>query len=102
MPATAAKCQVCPNIAEDGDLCGPCAAELALMIQDSEPDREFAYCEICKAPYRWTEARVLRRMKNPAAHIAGAQSSHTPFLCWVCAHLHLSTLKPEPPRIDWI
>jgi hypothetical protein len=97
----AAKCHQCPALAEDGDLCGPCAVELAHQIMDGEPNREFAYCEICSTPYRWTEARVLRRVKNPTAHLGGAQSSHTPYLCWVCARLHLSTLIEQhtPPAM---
>ena len=80
------KCTQCPAEAEDGELCGPCCAELAHRVMDAEPDRLLAKCRVCGSDYRFTEARVLRRAKDPMANA----SPETPELCWVCTHLHLS------------
>ena len=79
-----AKCVYCPNPAEPDDLCAPCSVELAHRIMDAEPEREFCVCYVCKAQFRYVEARVLRFAKDPQA-----KASHvTPYLCWVCAHLY--------------
>jgi len=80
------KCRQCPSKIDDGELCGPCSVELAHLILDAEPKRVLAKCQVCGTPYLFTEARVLRRAKDPRANA----SYDTPDLCWVCAHLHLS------------
>ena len=85
------KCTQCPAEAEDSELCGPCAVELAHRVLDAEPERVLAKCRVCSADYRFTEARVLRRAKNPRASL----SAETPDLCWACAHLHLSARDPQ-------
>jgi len=68
--------------------------ELAYLIMASEAPEERVrlYCEACRAPYDFTEARVMRNAKNPGA----AASKETPRLCWVCARLHLSARTAEP------
>ena len=88
------KCRQCPATAEPKtDLCIHCQIELAYRVMAAEPDPCTIKCAVCKAPFRFTEARVLRRAKNP---MKGNQE--TPKLCWVCARLHLSaqtTLSPS-------
>lgn len=91
MPA-AIKCRVCPNLTEDdGDLCPPCSVELAYRIMAAEPNPSTRRCEACSAPFLFTEARVLRSVKNP-----GVGNQFTPGLCWVCAHLHYSAASSDP------
>ena len=86
------QCCQCPTPVEgpNEDLCTACAVELAYRIMAAEPEPVMPPCDVCGAPYSLTEARVLRNAKNPRAG-----SAETPRLCWVCAHLHLSALRPE-------
>lgn len=89
------KCRQCPaTIEAPEDLCPPCAIEHAYRIMAAEPEPVLRKCEACGASFKLTEARVLRSAKNP---LAG--NHHTPWLCWICAHLHLSATRPEtiPP-----
>ncbi len=83
------KCTQCPDPAEqEQDLCVSCSIELTCKLMDQPPDPELRSCRICKAGIRYTEARVLRNAKNPKIG-----STVTPFLCWVCARLHLSAIE---------
>lgn len=84
------RCVHCASPALKGeDLCPPCSIELAYRILAEEPHPEHRTCTICGAPYGFTEARVIRSVKNPRA---GNQA--TPWMCWVCAHLHLAAQLP--------
>jgi hypothetical protein len=84
-------CRVCSCPALPGEeLCIPCSAELAYRIMAAEPDPSYRTCIVCRAPYGYTEARVIRSVKN-----LRAGSTETPWLCWVCARLHLSAREPE-------
>jgi len=87
-----AKCTQCPEPVEPGEsLCGPHAIELAHRIMNAEPEPTMRRCRVCRAPFSFIEARVLRQAKNPKA------GSHvTPDLCWKCAHLHLAAARREP------
>lgn len=96
MPA--AKCRTCPRPLEgDETLCGPCAVELAHRVMNAEPEPTFLKCAVCEAPYRYTEARVLRHAKNPRAAYDRNLSYETPLLCWVCARLWHSARNETLP-----
>ncbi len=83
------KCLQCPGLADfDDNLCCYCAIELTSRLLASEPDPEVRTCKVCKAAIQYTEARVLRNAKNPQVG-----SKITPYLCWVCARLHLSVIE---------
>lgn len=87
-----AKCRQCSApVDEVSDLCAPCSVELAYRIMNAEPDPTMRHCQVCHAEFRLIEARVLRSVKDPKRG-----DSHTPFLCWKCAHLHLSAARREP------
>lgn len=73
------------------DLCIHCSIELAHRVMAAEPDPCKIQCAVCKTPFGFTEARVLRRAKDP---MKGDQE--TPKLCWVCARLHLSAKYINP------
>jgi hypothetical protein len=84
MPAP--NCTYCPEPPESGeDLCVYCALEHACRAMAAHPDPEVRRCKVCSAAIQYTEARVLRNAKN-----SKVGSTVTPFLCWVCARLHLS------------
>jgi hypothetical protein len=86
---TAERCFVCPAEAQpSGVLCRACSQELVCRLMAAEPDPQFKKCFACEAPFKWTEARVIRHRKN-----AGAGNPITPYLCWVCARLHYSALQ---------
>lgn len=89
---TPERCIVCPAEAQQsGPLCRPCSQELVCRIMAADPDPQFKECSVCKAPFGWTEARVIRHRKN-----ANAGNSITPFLCWVCARLHHAASTADP------
>jgi hypothetical protein len=67
-------------------LCHACIIELTFQMIASKPDSVSLRCRVCQAPYRYTEARVMRAAINPASE----RSPTTPKLCWVCARLHIS------------
>jgi hypothetical protein len=86
------KCRQCTDRTEDdSELCAACAVELAHRILAATPNPEKMTCGVCRAPFGFTEARVLRFAKNPKAG-----NRATPRLCWVCAHLHLSAQRDAP------
>ena len=91
-------CRQCPAPAEPKmELCVHCSIELSHRVMAAEPDPCTIPCAICQTPFGFTEARVLRRAKDP---MKGNQE--TPKLCWVCAHLHLSARRIEPiPLADF-
>ena len=79
------KCARCPAPVEPGEhLCPACSFDLAHHIFASEPDPQYPHCAVCKAPFSYVDARVLRFVKDPSAKL----SHETPLLCWVCARLH--------------
>lgn len=85
------KCRQCSAPVQPlDDLCGACTMERAYRIMAAEPEPTLRKCETCGEQFRLTEARVLRSVKDP---LVGNHT--TPFLCWVCAHLHLSASRPE-------
>lgn len=87
------KCIYCPQdtLDEVGDLCAAHAAELMCHVLDNSPQRENFKCMACEQPVRFTEARIVRNVKNPRSPL----SKETPRLCWVCTRLHHSAHQPE-------
>ncbi len=70
------RCHQCPATVEPGeDLCPPCAMELAHRIMAAEPEPTMRKCAVCKAPFSFIEARVIRHAKDP---LCPAQSIDTP------------------------
>lgn len=94
MPAV--KCPYCPEIPEEGEhLCVYHSLEAACLAMAAEPDPEVRKCKVCSGTIRYTEARVLRHAKHPKA---GSQI--TPWLCWVCARLHLSVIAESHKELN--
>ena len=86
------KCTQCSQPAEPGkDVCIHCSIELVHRIMAAEPEPATIPCAVCESPIGFTEARVLRRAKDPMRG-----NMETPKLCWVCARLHLSAQGAEP------
>ncbi len=88
------KCRTCPESAVEGEpLCIYCGLEHACFAMARIPDPEVRRCKVCSNAFQYTEARVIRNVKNPRVG-----STVTPFLCWVCARLHISAQSQEEAR----